>query len=243
MKINEVFYKYKNAQDFKNGLYDSINAHETLDIIANELSLQLSKKENFEEIKELIFSCPTYPPFVFCSKLYPKEFYEYFKEKDNHSFNILLEFLIDKMIYNNSETIGEVIMTYDLLDNVDVTCKDTFYSNKIWAIYNYNFSMFGLLVSKARTYFSLYKYEISTLKEIDDIRFIDTFWALFSNSKTYHFKVRLIKELYRLLNSEFESDIQLIIDAGINSSDSTITALKKEFITLEVMSKIINRTI
>ncbi|GAA0084827.1 hypothetical protein UT300007_12660 [Clostridium sp. CTA-7] len=137
----------------------------------------------------------------------------------------------------------EAICDYSLREICDITHEDNFYNNKIVAMYHYSQESILEIDSLATKYVNIYFDEINIFKSLTSESLIKDFYDLYLDNKTYHFRVRLINELYLYLNSEYKKEIKRIIDIGLNSSNFLITDLREEFEYLDLAFKYKNKGI
>ena len=229
LNIKKVLREYKNYLDYENNVgYPSTNTRD-LDDIASDLEQLLKVKENFLEVKDVIFTMESYPVFIHCSKLYKEEFYEHFSNLDASIKKKLLAFLINKMVYHNADQLFDAITDYNLYDVCKINDKDTFYNNKLVAM-NYYSNLKALEINHvAAKYIAKYREELECLKTLNTSNLITGFFNHFLSDATYHYRLRLINELYVHLESKFKNSIKRIIEIGLNSNDEIIKEYRDEF--------------
>lgn len=243
MNVKKVLLEYKNIFDQSNNIGYVTNLTRTLDVVGDDLEKLISVKENFLEVKDIIFTMTTYPVFIHCAKLYKEYYKAYFYEIDLKLFNNIQKFIISQKIYYNSNNLFEAICDYNLCEICDITHKDSFYNNKIVAMYNYSQESILEIDHLATKYVDIYFNEIDILKSLTSESLIKDFYDLYLDNKTYHFRIRLINELYLYLNSEYKNEIKRIIDIGLNSSNFLISDLREEFEYLDLAFKYKNKGI
>lgn len=236
MNTLELIINYKNIIDYKNKISLKIDSNFNMTDLSNSLKELLNDEDTFLKYKELIFDMEQYPLFIYCSKLYSSHYYDRFNETDKNSYQLLFNYLVDTMIYLNTLDTQKIITNYNIED-IPTLASDTSLNNRLLSLKNYNSEYFKVLYTSASNYFKLYTTELNSINNSKDSEFINNFHALFKRSKTYHFKIKMINNLYLLLDSTFKEKIQSIIYFYLNSSSSSCSTFKDEFENLEMAYK------
>lgn len=243
MNVKKVLLEYKNIFDQSNNIGYVTNLTRTLDVVGDDLEKLLSAKENFLEVKDIIFTMTTYPVFIHCAKLYKEYYKDYFYEIDLKLFDNIQKFIISQKIYFDSNDLFDAIYDYSLCEICDITHKDNFYNNKIVAMCHYSKESILEIDHLATKYVNIYFDEINIFKSLTSASLVKDFYDLYLDNKTYHFRVRLINELYLYLNSDYKNEIKRIIEIGLNSSNFLISDLREEFEYLDLAYKYKNKDI
>lgn len=235
----ELILKYKNIIDSKNQISFQTDGANDFIKVSKLLMETLRKEEIFLEYKELLFDMVQYPISIYCSKLYPKHFYNKFANSDKSLYKKLLSYTIEQMIYLNTHNLDKIVINNDINTIPDISCN-TVFNNKLLAIKNYNKHYFKELYLEASNYFKLYCLELNKLNSIETTEFITNFHTLFSSYKTYHFKLKMINNLYSLLDTSLRKEICSIISFALSSEDNLYIQFKEEFGMFEIAYKFKN---